>query len=143
MRAFITSITILVATLSAAAQKATSDLSPPPGAIHLPEGFRHERLQGIDTEVGRISKAGGLIIEYDIGRLAGNYAKQVEKGDRQWTIEQTINGQPVMIVKSKDGKVTATFAKLSANFWAKVSGEEDLAAFLAIVLTYPGAPAEK
>ena len=143
MRALITSIIILVTTLSATAQKAPSDPSPPPGAIRLPEDFRHERLQGIDTAVGRISKAGGLTIEYDIGGLAGNYAKGIEKNDRQWTIKQTINGQPVEIVKSKDGKVTATFTKVSANFWAKVTSEEDLAAFLAIVLTYPAGPAEK
>jgi len=141
MLALITSIIIVSGALSAAAQTASSRPSPPPGAIRLPDGFRHERLQGIDSAVGRIAKEGGLDIHYDIGKLAGNYAGAIKGDDREWTVGQVVNGEPVEIVKSKSGLLTATFTKKFANFYAKVSGEEELATFLAIVLTYPAAPA--
>src|SRR4051794_21277621 len=121
MRALITSIMIVVGALSVAAQKS----SPPPGAIQLPDGFRHVRYRGIDTQVGRIVKEGGLEIRYDIGGLAGNGAAGVKEDDRKWTIKQVINGEPVQIVKSKDGSVVVTFTGMGANFWAKVSNEEE------------------
>jgi hypothetical protein len=122
------------------AKEPSSNPSPPPGAIRLPEGYRHERQQGIDSTVGRIWKEGGLEIHYDIGRMAGNYAGSVKGPERVWAISQVVNGRPVEIVKAKDGRVVVTFTKDWANFYAKVSGEEDLAALLAIVLTYPAAP---
>jgi hypothetical protein len=58
-------------------------------------------------------------------------------------MSQVVNGHPVEIVKGKDGWVVVTFTKDWANFYAKVGGEEDLAALLAISLTYPAAPEGK
>ena len=125
------------------AEEPASRPSGAPGAIRLIEGFRHERLQGIDSTVGRIWKEGGLEIEYDIGRLAGNYAAAVKGRDREWAINEVVNGHRVEIVKSKDGRVFVTFPKDFANFYAKVAGAQELAAFLSITLTYPAAPAAR
>jgi len=128
----------------AAGRPATQPVSPP-GAIHLPDGYHHEPRQGIDSTVGRIWKDGGLEIQYDIGALAGNYAQHIEHSDRLWSMKQVVNGRTVDIVKGKDGRVVVSFAaddrtigeNYPANFWATVSSDEDLAALLAIALTYP------
>ncbi len=117
--------------------------TPAPGAIQLIKGFRHQRLQGIDSSVGRIWKEGGLEIQYDIGQLAGNRASSVKEADREWAIDQTVNGHPVEIVKNKNGEVFVTFPEDFANFYAKVANERELAAMLTITLTYPAAPAAK
>ena len=140
MRALITLIVIVSGVLSVAAQTASSQPAPPPGAIRLPDGFRHERGRGIDSAVGRIAKEGGLDIRYDIGAMAGNRAAAIKGDDRGWAVKQVVNGEPVEIVKSKDGVLTVTFTKTLADFYAAVSGEEEIATFLAIVLTYSAAP---
>src|SRR4051812_33752103 len=128
MRLLTAMILLLGVSASPAARAPSPEPSPPPGAIRLTDGFRHERLQGIDSDVGRIVKEGGLEIRYDIGGMAGNYAGSIKGPDRVWAVNQVVNGEPVEIVKSKDGRVVATFTKKFANFHAKVAGEEDLAA---------------
>lgn len=109
---------------------------PPPGEIRLLQGYVHTRLQGIDTSVGRISKKGGVTISYDIGTLAGNYAKSHSK-DARWYREQTVAGAPVQIAFSKTGTVFITFPKSSANFYAQIKTPEQLADVLLMVLTFP------
>lgn len=141
MRPLILLLVLVASPRFTAAQALSTKPSSPPGAIQLIEGYRHEPLQGIDSSVGRIWKDGGLEIRYDIGRMAGNYAASIKGPDRVWVISQVVNGQPVEIVKAKDGRVLVTFTKGWANFFAKVSGDEDLAVLLSIVLTYPAAPA--
>jgi hypothetical protein len=140
MRTLIALIMISGGALSLAAQPASSQESPPPGSIRLPDGFHHERLRGVDSDVGRIAREGGLNIQYDIGGMAGNQAGAIKADDCEWAIKQVVNGEPVEIVKSKDGHITATYTKKFANFYAKVSSEEDLATFLAIVFTFCPAP---
>jgi hypothetical protein len=46
-----------------------------PGGIKLLPGYKHEKLQGKDTRVGKVWKKGGLTFRYDIGRLAGITSK--------------------------------------------------------------------
>jgi hypothetical protein len=139
MRLFTLISVLSVLPLALAAERAPSP--PPPGAIRLPDGFRHEQFAGKDSTPGRIWKQGGLEIKYDIGKMAGNHAGAVKEPDRSWAVSQVVSGQPVEIVKGRDGVLVATFTRDMANFYAKVSGEQDVAAFLAIVLTYPPAPA--
>jgi hypothetical protein len=143
MRRLILAFVALALTPCALAQESALQAFPPPGAIRLTEGFRHQRLDGIDSAVGRIWKEHGLEIRYDIGRMAGNRAAAIKGPDRAWAMSQVVNGHPVEIVKGKDGWVVVTFTKDWANFYAKVGGEEDLATLLAISLTYPAAPEGK
>ncbi|HEX8735054.1 MAG TPA: hypothetical protein VF721_07025 [Pyrinomonadaceae bacterium] len=56
---------------------------PPPGNIKLLADYIHERKQGIDSAIGEISKKGGLVIRYDIGAMAGNYAMGIEGREKQ------------------------------------------------------------
>src|SRR5438045_100982 len=101
---------IFAMTALAAAPRAAPDADPPPGGIHLLDGYQHKREQGTDSSPGRIWKDGGLTIQYDIGGLAGNYAEGQEKADRVWMRRQVVEGRRVEIVKSKDGNVYVSFA---------------------------------
>lgn len=130
---------VLLSALVVRVPKASAEPAPPPGAIRLLEGYHHERLQGIDSTVGRIWKDGGLEIRYDIGGLAGNYAALTKASERSWAMTQVINGQSAEIVRTKDGRVIVSFEG-NVNFFAKISNDEDLAALLTIALTYPAAP---
>ena len=44
------------------------------GEVSLPSGFRYQKVQGIDTMMGEFTSADGmLVIEHDIGELAGDH----------------------------------------------------------------------
>src|SRR3982750_1614299 len=90
---------IFAMTALAAALEAAPDADPPPGGIRLLEGYQHKRERGIDSSPGRIWKEGGLVIRYDIGGLAGNYAEHQEKAERVWTRQQVVGDRRVEIVK--------------------------------------------
>src|SRR5688572_24086317 len=81
---------IFAVTTLAAAPKAAPDADAPPGGIRLLEGYQHKREQGIDSSPGRIWKDGGLIIAYDIGMMAGNYAEGQDEATRVWTRRQVV-----------------------------------------------------
>lgn len=112
--------------------------SPPPGRIKLLDGYTHFREQGIDTSVGRIKKEGGLDIAYDIGHLAGEYTNTCvrDKNNCVWFKEQKLELEVVKIALTKDGEIIATFPKTTANFFARVKSQEDIADFLIMILTY-------
>ena len=127
--------------LSGTGSDATETTDSPPGAIKLLPDYTHQTQQGIDTRMGKIFKKGGLTIQYDIGFFAGNYAGSQQKNQRRWYKEQIINGQTVQLVRTKDRTLCVTFVEHSANFYAKVKTEEDIADVLLMVLTYT--PTEK
>jgi hypothetical protein len=108
---------------------------PPPGGIRLIKGYTHKTLQGIDTRVGRISKKGGVTINYDIGHLAGNYAV-MESKRAQWFRERRVAGEIVQIAFSKKGKVYITFPRANANFDANIKTPTEMADVLLMVLTF-------
>ena len=136
-------VALVVGSLSVVLRAASAD-DPPPGSITLLDGFKHQKLQGIDTRVGKIWKDGGITIQYDIGRLSGNYAKQQREYQADqllWAKQQTWHGQPVELVMMKDRQLYVSFPERHANFYGKIPKEEDLVAALLMVLTY--LPAEK
>ena len=136
-------VALVVGSLSVALRAASAD-DPPPGSITLQDGFKHQKMQGIDTRVGKIWKDGGITIQYDIGRLSGNYAKQQREyaaDQLLWSKQQTWRGQPVELAMMKDRQLFVSFPERHANFYGKVQKEEDLVDALLMVLTY--LPAEK
>ncbi len=136
-------VVLVVGSLSVALRAASAD-DPPPGSITLLDGFKHQKLQGIDTRVGKIWKDGRITIQYDIGRLAGNYAEQQRKYQADqllWAKQQTWHGQPVELAMMKDRQLYVSFPERHANFYGKVQKEQDLVDALLMVLTY--LPAEK
>ena len=132
-----------------------------PNGIILPEGYSHERLQGIDSQPGRIKRDDGFTISYDIGRMAGLRAYQyftayfeaqrkqthlntetIEShiarldGSVNWRKEEDIDGEKIMIVLLNTGKIIASFPGSYANFFADADSSEKIDAFLKIVTTY-------
>jgi hypothetical protein len=88
-------------------------------------------------EYGEISKPNGMVIRYDIGRMAGLFAGRCGTlYECQWYKGQKINGREVWLSLTKDGRIFATFPKEYANFFAQTKSSEDIADFLTIVLTY-------
>jgi hypothetical protein len=127
--------------LSASAQdqmlKQTPKSSPPPGGIRLLTGYVHIQDRGIDTRVGRIRKEGGLDIRYDIGPLAGEYVNRcLSNNTCLWYKEQQLRGGLVKVALRNDGIIFATFPTTTANFYALVRSQEDIADFLLMILTY-------
>jgi len=136
---------LLTLAFAMTALAAAPDSDPAPGGILLLAGYQHKHEQGIDSSPGRIWKEGGLVIRYDIGGSAGNYAEHQAKAERVWTRRQVVGDRRVDIVKSKDGNVYVSFASdkddnrggYPANFYAAIKKDEDLADLLLIALTYP------
>ena len=143
---YFTCVAILVGLLGVGLHAACTD-DPLPGSIKLLEGYQHKKLQGTDSQVGKIWKDGGITIQYDIGLMAGNYAKQQRKYKADhllWDKLQTWNSEPVEMAMMKDRQLYVSFPKRHANFYGKVKEEQDLVDALLMVLTYlPVKEAEK
>lgn len=123
-----------LALLSACVCSAAADEVP--GSMKLPPGSTAKNLQGKDSLVGAVSRDNGLTIHYDIGALAGNYTKGLKDDDLAWRKEQTAGGRPVQTALTKDRTLYVTFPDDNANFYGKVSTDEELADFLLMTLTY-------
>ncbi|HEX6126530.1 MAG TPA: hypothetical protein VFZ23_14245 [Pyrinomonadaceae bacterium] len=115
----------------------TDDVKPPPGNINLLPGYSHTPGCGIDTATGYIRKHGGMEIYYDIGKLAGNFAKRYVGSDKvEWTKTEKVGDDAVLIMLTKEKRIVATFEKAAANFTASVNSQSDINDFLKMVLSY-------
>ena len=112
----------------------------PPGSIRLLPGYVHKHGWGIDSSVGTIAKKGGLEIHYDIGAMAGNYAdcgKLCGWTDNEvWRKKQVVDDQEVICVFTRKKMMVISFPKATANFYATIHSEEDIADMLFMVLTF-------
>jgi RNA polymerase sigma factor (sigma-70 family) len=114
---------------------------PTPGDIKLLPGYRHRKLQGKDTRVGKIWKEGGLTFNYDIGSLAGKLDKRDLKDSFLWYKEQDLAGRSVRLALMKDKMLYVTFPEKSANFFGKPTSEEQIVDMLLMALTFTPTPA--
>jgi hypothetical protein len=115
----------------------SDELIPAPGNMTLLAGYEHQPQCGIDTAVGVIKKAGGIEINYDNGRLAGNFASRYANSSiAEWTRTEQIDGDSVVIVLTKEKRIIATFENANANFFARVGSQSEIDDFLKMVLTY-------
>lgn len=135
---------VLICTIPAAAQKN----EPPPFKIRLLPGYRHNRLFGVDTTVGRISKRHGLIIEYDLGDLPvrepprvrpprnwNRQCKWIKDDDSSPTADTDINCK---IDTDENGHKQTLFVHFpdGATFWAQVKNKQQISEMVRMVLTY-------
>lgn len=112
-------------------------VSPPPGNMSLLPGYEHQRLRGIDSDVGQISRKDGLVIRYDIGGMAGNAAMTSEsKAPRVWSKVIKVGDEDLRIVYFRDGKIIATFERQYANFFAHTGNRNEVEDFIIMVMTY-------
>ena len=115
----------------------TDDVVPPPGNMNLSPGYFHTPNCSIDTAGGYIRKHGGIEIHYDIGVLAGNFAKRYAYSDEaEWIKTEKVGDDSVLIVLTKEKFIVATFEKAVANFTASVVSQSDIEDFLKMVLSY-------
>ena len=131
--------TVRFAVLVLLATTCTAQPDAAPGNIRLLPGYVHQSGQGIDSVVGSIARKGGLVIEYDIGRLAGVYTDCKDCGwtnGELWRRNQVIRGHEVKIVFTKSKRLVISFPDAHANFYATIRSDADLTDALWMVLTY-------
>ena len=76
-------------------------------------------------------------INYDIGKMAGNFAIRYSNSNIvEWTKTEQVGDDSVLIVLTKQKYIVATFEKAVANFMATPASQADIDDFLKMVLTY-------
>lgn len=128
--------------------------APAPGGMKLLPGYVHERLQGIDSIVGRIVKKEGLSISYEIGHVPkpggpvfggsfSDYPKNTPADQRLWYKEQTIAGREIHTALTKTKTLMVSFPASGINFSTAIKSEEDVAEALLLILSFQGLPAAR
>jgi len=123
------------------------------GGMRLLPGYKHQPLQGIDSIVGRISKAGGLEIGYEIGRVhkpgeprtGGSFSdrpKLVPRNQVHWYREQVVNRQEIHMAYLKDNLLLVSYPKNGLNISVTVRTSAQMAEALLMILTYPNPPGQ-
>ena len=105
------------------------------GDVTLPMGFAHERLPGIDSELGHFTSPDGkLIIDYDIGDMAGVYVKRTAGFS-----ETRINGTTMLIelrVRPRNRVLVSFPTEGPTNFFAEVRDGTDIEIVRNIVMSF-------
>lgn len=135
---------VLLVSASAAAQ-----VQMPTGTISLPATFTLRPLRGTDSSPGTIVRAGGgMVIQYDIGGMAGSWVVPARKESFLWMTAHEVDGRVAYTGLARDSAGVRTIATtilgesrddawtLPANFSAEVRDERDVAEFMAIVTSY-------
>jgi hypothetical protein len=120
------------------------------GTVELPKGFTYTPGAGDDTFVGKFTSAdGNLIIEYDIGSLAGVYADHVEEagGKVISSTNATANGLKAKIVVAHSGGRTSAYVSFPdggpANFFATIRSDADFNKVKELALSFRMKPRPK
>lgn len=119
--------------------------------IMLPPGFVHQALTSKDSSPGRlVSQDSSLVIDYDMGFLAGARVHPAHRTDFLWFFEHEVNGNRsytgLFMVGQQRRLATTVLGDfvspdtMPANFVASVRDERDVAAFMAIVTSYRPRP---
>ena len=138
---------IVLALCVVASVRSSSHGTPQPktlGGIQLQPGFQHMLLGGMDMRRGRIWKANGPEIVYEIGPLADNPALRHHKaGETAWLRTVRLAKQPFAIALAKDDEtVWAAFPEHLASFTAThVRSKEDMADLILMLATFDGVAA--
>lgn len=122
-----------------------------PGNLKLLEGYKHIKLQGIDSIVGKIQHKDGFEIFYEKGRVAkpgaprlgGDFhnsavgMNEFRKKEIEWFVQQKIGDQRVDLALLKDGLLAASFPDSGINFTAKTTTKAQIGDVLVMIMTYP------
>jgi hypothetical protein len=113
----------------------------------LPTGFKHVVGRGQDTFVGKlVSSDGNIVIEYDIGSLAGIYAKPQAPGSgvKEISFRKAVtNGIPYQVLlathTNASGKTVKTLYltypnPVTANFYSDVQSEAEIQRITDVIL---------
>ncbi len=121
--------------------------------IDLLPGYTQQKLQGIDSIVGKFVKKDGPEISYEIGgyippgqpRFGGSYtdyAQQMPADSRLWLKELAIGGRKISVAYSKDQRIVVSthFEKVGINFSATAKTPEEIAEVLLMAMTIAEPP---
>jgi hypothetical protein len=116
---------------------------PPPGGIHLLEGYRHTKMMGEDTPGGQI-RNDRIVINYEAGGGVFAAADWPSRTEWKWSIVQKRGDREITIFVNHENDLyisfRATKTRAAANFAASVQSPQDVAEVLLMVLTYDDEP---
>jgi len=107
--------------------------------VRLLPGYSQRAGSAIDSRVGRIWKQNGPVIEYGIGRTAGNDALTYAERFPKMSMLQLAAREPGQVVLTMDLEHDRLFVSIgyTANFVATgVKTRRDLAEVMAMIYTY-------
>ncbi len=109
------------------------------GTFDIPAGCKHQRLDGTDSFPGRLTCRGGdLVIDYDIGKLAGDHcataAAPVTLRGRDKTVVSVCVSDPSRF--GDPDHLVATIPANRANFFVRIHQPGDVVIFLRVILSY-------
>jgi hypothetical protein len=84
----------------------------------------------------KIWKEGGLTIRFLNDLQSARVLEPADHSDVLWRQEQTINGHAVVCIYTKSQELLISFPGLIGHFSAKITGQQDIADMLLMVLTY-------
>ena len=97
------------------------------GTVELPDGFKQVPGQGTDSTVGDfVSADGKLVIHYDIGGMAGVYARPEKVKDGDSYTEFPAGGRTAAMIVSGGTPQNVTVSIGSINFFAEVQNNQDI-----------------
>jgi len=116
------------------------------GSVKVPLLCTNRRTGTIDSDRGELMFR-NLLINYDIGLMAGTHAAAGNKNTFGWYDEKVVNGHKISIGFKEEGnawKLVMTIRKNSdnivreepANFWANVKNETEIINVIKIVFSY-------
>lgn len=146
----LTNFVAITCLLACCAETAAGAETPLPSGlvIDLLPGYTHEKLQGIDSVVGKFVKKDGPEISYEIGgyippgqpRFGGSYsdyAKSMPADSRLWLKEISIGARTISVAYGKDQRIVVSthFEKVGINFSATAKTPEEIADVLLMTMT--------
>jgi len=111
---------------------------PLSGLPSFPKHWKNVPGQGTDSRVGQFtSTKSDIVIQYDIGRLAGECADVDSFPNRQWLKSGRLAGSTFQYLLDKDDTLYVTFSDEGpANFWAKVKDQTEIDYILELLARY-------
>ena len=108
--------------------------------MRLLPGYHVTLKKGIDSAVGDIAKKGGVAIRFEMMGASPDYSEDEDvKKNEAWRKIQTVNGNDVVCIFSKQGQLLVSFPKYRANFFAQINTEQDAVDMMLMVLTFQDA----
>lgn len=111
----------------------------PVGRLTILSGYNFQRVQGIDSNVFRITSESGFEINVDQGGMAGNYASLERNNNYPLIYGFEKDGNQVVIARSdtSDGPhFIVTYPEFNLNFFCRDPDSKELSEFYAMVLSF-------
>lgn len=111
------------------------------GTVELPIGFRQVPSQGLDSTVGDfVSEDDKLVIHYDIGGMAGIYAKPENARDGDSYTEFQVGEHTATMIVSSGSPQKVVVSISGVNLFADVRSKEDIATVKRLAATFTPNP---